>query len=112
MTAVVGAVSYIGLIVPNLVAIFKGDNLRRTLPDTALAGACFVLLCDLIGRSLIYPYELPIELIIGIVGTVIFIALIFYRLNGGLTFKLRRKKSSGTPASGSGQSGSEEVIHA
>lgn len=99
VVSVVGAVSYIGLIVPNLVAIFKGDNLRRTLPDTALAGACFVLLCDIIGRIIIYPYELPIELIIGIVGTVIFIALIFYRLNGGLTFRLKKPRQE-RPADG------------
>lgn len=100
VVSVVGAVSYIGLIVPNLVAIFKGDNLRRTLPDTALAGACFVLLCDIAGRSIIFPYELPIELIIGIVGTVIFIGLIFYRLNGGMRFIRRGKTVSGVISGG------------
>ena len=79
----VGSISYIGLIVPNLVAIFKGDDLRATLPDTALFGALFVLICDVIGRLIIMPYELPIELIIGTVGSLLFIVLIFYRLRFG-----------------------------
>ncbi len=83
VVTVVGAISYIGLIVPNIVALFKGDDLRATLADTALFGALFVLTCDLIGRSIIAPYELPIELIIGTVGSLTFIALIFYRLNHG-----------------------------
>ena len=48
--------------------------------DTALFGAIFVLVCDMIGRVVIAPYELPIELIVGILGSLIFIALLFYRL--------------------------------
>ena len=80
---VVGSISYIGLIVPNIVAMFKGDKIRGTLVDTALFGALFVLLCDMIGRSIIMPYELPIELIVGILGSLIFIALLIYRLKHG-----------------------------
>ena len=83
VVVVVGSISYIGLIVPNLVAMFKGDKIRGTLVDTALFGSIFVLLCDMIGRVLIAPYELPIELIIGILGSVIFIAMLLYRLNHG-----------------------------
>ena len=80
IVVVVGSISYIGLIVPNLVTMFKGDKIRGTLADTALFGAIFVLLCDIIGRTIIAPYELPIELIVGVLGSVIFIALLFYRL--------------------------------
>ncbi|HCE88544.1 MAG TPA: iron ABC transporter permease [Sutterella wadsworthensis] len=76
-------VLFSGLIVPNLIAIFKGDDLRSTLADTALFGALFVLCCDVIGRLVIAPYELPIELIIGTIGSLLFIALIFYRLRFG-----------------------------
>ena len=83
VVAVVGAISYIGLIVPNIVSLFKGDDLRSTLTDTALFGALFVLVCDVIGRLLIAPYELPIELIVGTVGSLTFVALIFYRLRFG-----------------------------
>lgn len=83
IVVVVGSISYIGLIVPNLVAMFKGDKIRGTIVDTALFGALFVLICDLIGRSVIAPYELPIELIVGILGSLIFIALLMHRLNHG-----------------------------
>jgi len=83
VVVVVGSISYIGLIVPNVVAMFKGDKIRGTLMDTALFGALFVLVCDIIGRIVITPYELPIELIVGILGSLIFIALLIYRLNHG-----------------------------
>lgn len=83
VVVVVGAVSYIGLIVPNVVSLFKGDNIRGTLADTALFGALFVLVCGMAGRIVIAPYELPIELIIGIIGSILFIMLLFYRLRGG-----------------------------
>lgn len=95
VVVVVGSISYIGLIVPNVVSMFKGDKIKGTLTDTALFGAVFVLGCDLIGRIVIAPYELPIELIVGIIGSIIFIGLLFYRLNHG------RKSIRLTP-SGSG----------
>lgn len=83
VVVVVGSISYIGLIVPNVVAMFKGDKIRGTLVDTALFGAVFVLICDMAGRVVIAPYELPIELIIGILGSILFVALLFYRLRHG-----------------------------
>ena len=83
IVVVVGSISYIGLIVPNVVAMFKGDKIRGTLVDTALFGAIFVLVCDMIGRAVIAPYELPIELIVGILGSIIFIVLLLYRLQHG-----------------------------
>lgn len=83
VVVVVGQISYIGLIVPNLVALFKGDKIRGTLIDTALFGALFVLICDMIARSVIKPYEIPIELVAGIVGSVIFILMLFYKLKHG-----------------------------
>ena len=76
IVVVVGSVSYIGLIVPNLVAMFKGDRIRGTLLDTALFGALFVLVCDMIGRTVIAPYELPIELIIGVIGSAVFVGML------------------------------------
>ena len=83
VVVVVGSISYIGLIVPNVVAMFKGDRIRGTLVDTALFGAIFVLGCDMIARVVIAPYELPIELIVGIIGSVLFIGLLLYRLRHG-----------------------------
>ena len=63
--------------------MFKGDKIRGTLIDTALFGAIFVLVCDMIGRIVIKPYELPIELIVGILGSIIFIGMLLYRLRYG-----------------------------
>ena len=83
IVTIVGQISYIGLIVPNIVALFKGDKIKGTLVDTALLGALFVLVCDIIARSVIMPYELPIELIVGIIGSVMFIAMLIYKLNHG-----------------------------
>ena len=83
VVVVVGSISYIGLIVPNVVAMFKGDKIRGTLVDTALFGAVFVLVCDMAARVVISPYELPIELIVGIIGSVLFVGLLLYRLNHG-----------------------------
>lgn len=83
VVVVVGSISYIGLIVPNIVAMFKGDKIRGTLIDTALFGAIFVLVCDMIGRIVIKPYELPIELIVGILGSIIFIGMLLYGLRYG-----------------------------
>ncbi len=83
VVVVVGAISYIGLIVPNIVAMFKGDRIRGTLVDTALFGAIFVLVCDMIARVVIAPYELPIELIVGILGSIIFVVMLLYRLKNG-----------------------------
>lgn len=83
VVVVVGSISYIGLIVPNAVSMLKGDRIKGTLLDTGLFGALFVLACDMIGRSLIAPYELPIELVAGVLGSIIFILLLLYRLKNG-----------------------------
>ncbi len=73
---VVGAVPFLGLIVPNLVTMMLGDNLRRVLPATAIGGGLFVLLCDIVSRTIRYPYEIPVGTVVGAVGGFIFIVLI------------------------------------
>ena len=83
VVTIVGQISYIGLIIPNIVAMFKGDKIKGTLVDTALLGALFVLICDMVARSVIMPYELPIELIVGIIGSIMFIGMLIYKLNRG-----------------------------
>ena len=101
IVVVVGSVSYIGLIVPNLVAMFKGDRIRGALLDTALFGALFVLVCDMIGRTVITPYELPIELIIGVIGSVIFVGMLIYRLNRGrksITLPFGKRRAAAVPS--------------
>lgn len=72
----IGAIPFIGLVIPNLVALKYGENLSRTLPIVALGGACLLLICDIFGRVIIYPFEVPIGLTAGGVGGVIFLMLI------------------------------------
>ncbi|QXO16040.1 MULTISPECIES: iron chelate uptake ABC transporter permease subunit VctD [Vibrio] len=73
---IVGELPFLGLIVPNIVSYYYGDNLRLNIPRTAIFGALLVLLCDLLGRVIIFPYEVPISMIISIFGGFAFIALI------------------------------------
>ena len=96
VVTIVGQISYIGLIIPNIVAMFRGDKIKGTLMDTALLGALFVLVCDVIARSVIMPYELPIELIVGIIGSLLFIAMLIYKLNRGKKAIRLRKAKEGT----------------
>lgn len=72
----VGAIPFVGLIVPNVVSMLIGDNLRRVLPVTAFLGAAFLLVCDIVGRLLVFPYEIPIGMTIGVVGGIAFFLLI------------------------------------
>ncbi|USD43284.1 iron chelate uptake ABC transporter family permease subunit [Vibrio sp. SCSIO 43135] len=73
---IVGMIPFLGLIVPNLVSLAIGDNMRRNLPWTAYSGVILVLSCDIIGRLIIFPYEIPISMIISILGGSIFIYLV------------------------------------
>lgn len=73
----VGVIPFLGLIIPNIVSLFKGDNLAKTLPHTALLGMSFLLLCDIIGRVLIFPYEIPISMTVGVIGSAIFLIMLF-----------------------------------
>ncbi|MCH4244568.1 iron chelate uptake ABC transporter family permease subunit [Acinetobacter gerneri] len=72
----VGAIPFVGLVIPNLVALKYGENLSKTLPIIALGGACLLLICDIVGRLVIYPFEVPIGLTAGVVGGAIFLILI------------------------------------
>jgi iron complex transport system permease protein len=75
----VGMIPFLGLIIPNIISIFKGDHLQKMLPHTALLGANFLLLTDILGRVLIYPYEISISLMVGVIGSGIFLYLLFRR---------------------------------
>jgi len=80
----VGVIPFLGLIIPNIVTIYQGDHLKNNLIHTALLGALFVLVCDIIGRVIIYPYEIPINLTVGVIGSGIFIYLLLRRKKYGL----------------------------
>lgn len=80
----VGVIPFLGLIIPNIVTIYRGDHLKNNLIHTALLGALFVLFCDIIGRVVIYPYEVPISLTVGFIGSGVFIYLLLRRKKYGL----------------------------
>ncbi|WP_176745471.1 ABC transporter permease [Staphylococcus sp. HMSC056G08] len=73
----VGTLPFLGLIVPNIVSIYRGDHLKNALPHTAVLGAIFVLVSDILGRVIVYPYEINIGLTIGVFGTLIFLVMLF-----------------------------------
>ncbi len=75
----VGVIPFLGLIIPNIVTLYLGDNLKKVLSHTALLGAVFVLMCDILGRSVIYPYEISINAVVGVFGSGIFLLLLFKR---------------------------------
>ncbi|NFI07277.1 ABC transporter permease [Clostridium botulinum] len=75
----VGKIPFLGLIVPNIVTLYKGDNLKNSLCSTALLGAVFLLGCDILGRLVIYPYEISIGLVVGVIGSIVFLYLLFRR---------------------------------
>ena len=76
VTVVVGMLPFLGLIVPNLVSMVRGDDLRSNLPWVCLVGVAVVTICDIIGRTIIAPFEMPVSVILGIVGAFVFVALI------------------------------------
>lgn len=72
----VGNIPFIGLVVPNIVSRMMGDKLRQSLPAVALMGAGMVLLCDIIGRLIRFPFEIPVSTVFGVTGTVLFLYLL------------------------------------
>ncbi|CRH39446.1 iron complex transport system permease protein [Pantoea sp. PA1] len=73
---VVGVLPFLGLVVPNIVSMIFGDNLRRTVPWVAMTGAILVLSCDILGRLIIYPFEVPVSALLGVLGAAVFLVLI------------------------------------
>lgn len=73
---VVGALPFLGLIIPNLVSLVMGDNIRKTIPWVCLFGGGLVLVCDIIGRIIRYPFEIPASTILGVFGAIIFLFLL------------------------------------
>lgn len=79
VTVVVGNLPFLGLVVPNIVSMFRGDDLRSNLPWVCLVGIAIVTVADIIGRVIIAPFEIPVSVILGILGAAIFVYLIVER---------------------------------
>jgi len=77
--ATAGTVPFLGLLVANGVSLVMGDNLRRTMPWIALSGAAFLLACDIAGRLIRFPYEIPVGTIAGVAGSAVFLYLLLGR---------------------------------
>lgn len=73
----VGVIPFLGLIVPNIVSLYLGDNLRKTIPHTAMLGVVFLLVCDIIGRLIVHPYEIPVNVTVAVIGSAIFLVMLF-----------------------------------
>ncbi len=72
----VGRIPFVGLIIPNLVSNFMGDNMRHTAPWIAMSGAGMVLICDFLRRIIHPSLEIPINTIMGVIGSFIFMILL------------------------------------
>jgi iron complex transport system permease protein len=83
VTVIVGNLPFLGLIVPNIVSMVRGDDLRSNLPWVCLLGIAIVTVCDIIGRTIIMPFEVPVSLILGIVGAIVFILLLLRQRRRG-----------------------------
>jgi iron complex transport system permease protein len=74
-----GLLSFIGLIVPNLVRMVLRGSFVQRLVVCSVWGACLMVLCDLVARHLFFPYELPVGLVMSAVGAPFFIWVLVRR---------------------------------
>ncbi|MEV8267220.1 iron chelate uptake ABC transporter family permease subunit [Microbacterium sp. NPDC076911] len=99
LMVVTGILPFLGLIAPNIVSRLIGDNMRRAVPLVALLGAAIVLLCDIIGRVVRFPYELPISIVMGVLGGIIFLWLLLSTarpVDDAASTRRRRKPKTST----------------
>lgn len=73
----VGVIPFLGLIVPNIVSLYLGDNVRKTIPHTVVFGIFFLLICDIFGRIVIHPFEIPVNVTVAVIGSAIFLVMLF-----------------------------------
>lgn len=73
----VGSIPFIGIIIGNLVTLAVGDNLKKAIPLSATIGATFLVASDILSRLVLFPYEMPISIIISVFGSIIFLIIIF-----------------------------------
>lgn len=82
LLVMVGNIPFIGIIIPNLVSLYYGDQMRDILAKTAFYGSVFLLLCDIVARLVIAPYEMPVSVVVSVIGSVVFIGLLMRRATG------------------------------
>ena len=77
-----GLLGFVGLIVPHFVRWLTGNESRRLIPLSAVMGGGFVCLCDTLSRLLFMPYELPVGILMAIIGGPVFVMMLV-RMKGG-----------------------------
>ena len=75
-----GVIGFVGLIVPHVVRIAFGVDYRRVLPLSALLGATFLIVADMLARTVLRPQEVPVGIVTAMVGGPFFLALMRSRL--------------------------------
>ena len=74
--SVVGIIGFVGLVIPHIVRLIAGPDYRIMLIGSFLGGSLFLLVSDIIARTIIAPNELPIGVITGIAGGIVFIIIL------------------------------------
>ncbi|MGD9559911.1 MAG: FecCD family ABC transporter permease [Oscillospiraceae bacterium] len=77
-----GSIGFVGLVMPHMARMVVGPNHRRLLPASLFAGAIFLMLADLAGRTLLRPLELPIGVVTSFIGSIVFV-YVFYTSRKG-----------------------------
>lgn len=83
VVATCGMIPFLGLVAPNVVSLWAGDNVRRSLPLVAMLGAGLALACDLAGRLAAHPFEVPLGAVMGVVGSAMFLWLLLRSRHAG-----------------------------
>ena len=83
VAAVIGNLPFLGLIVPNVISMYRGDNLRSNLPWVCVLGMGIITVCDIISRTIIMPFEVPVSLILGTLGSITFIIILLKQRRQG-----------------------------
>ncbi len=81
--AVAGVIGFVGLIIPHLARLFFGNDYRILLVSSFLLGSSFLVLSDVVARTIISPNELPIGVITGIIGGIVFIFMMSKKIRKG-----------------------------
>jgi len=72
-------VGFVGIVVPHMVRLMVGSDHRLVLPTSALFGASFLIVCDLVARTVFSPIEVPVGVVTALIGGPFFIWLLMRR---------------------------------
>lgn len=81
-----GLIGFVGLLVPHVVRRLFGSDHRVVLPAAALLGAAFVTLCDTLARTLFAPYEVPVGILLSLIGGPFFLVLLLQKKHRGRVY--------------------------